>query len=776
MLSFKARHLSDATHHRTARGRRPAAIVVSAATVLGAATIAGVTVATAASASPPLYANSHASPRARAADLAGRMTLAEQIGQMVQIQVGKIYGDCSGYNAGPLNDSCANQVLAVDGAGSILSGGGDLPGQGAFPNTPQTWADQVNALEKYSIDHTRLHIPIIYGADVVHGENDIVGTTLFPQQIGLGASFDPALVTDVQDSASRASAATNVRWAFAPVADVDTNSRWGRYYEPFGEDTTLDGTLAAAAVRGLQSSRIVAATVKHFAGYGAANSGLDRTPADISMRTFEEDQLPSYAAAIRAGALSVMVDSGSVDGIPATGSRYLVTDVLRGQLGFTGVVISDWADVAALAGSYHVVPDYEHAIALAVNAGIDETMEPYDADSFVASLTKAVSDHLVSPARIRQAAQRVLAMKFQLGLFDHPYVDAATANQILGADLALARQAAAESGVLLRDQGSVLPLAASKKIVVTGPAADSVADTLGGWSVGWQGVPAGSAETAVTVRQGLQNAGGANVTYAASSATAVSDLASADAAVVVLGRGPGAEGLNDQRDPTLPADQQALVAALKATGKPVIVVLIDDRPDVLGTAGTADAVLMAWRPGTEGGDGVADLLYGKVNPSGRLPVSWPAQSNDQPNSYRLATLPGTGSDPAPAYRFGFGLSYTTYTSSVASVAPAHGGVSVSVAVANTGSAAGDLVVPVFVSQPVSAVLVPSKRLVGFTRVHLAAGQSATVTVAVPDSALGVVQGDVNAQGPLRVEHGQYVFSTGTAGPAPAATAGNSITL
>ena len=207
MLSFKARHPSDATHHRTARGRRPAAIVVSAATVLGAATIAGVTVATAASASPPLYANSHASPRARAADLAGRMTLAEQIGQMVQIQVGKIYGDCSGYNAGPLNDSCANQVLAVDGAGSILSGGGDLPGQGAFPNTPQTWADQVNALEKYSIDHTRLHIPIIYGADVVHGENDIVGTTLFPQQIGLGASFDPALVTDVQDSASRASAA-----------------------------------------------------------------------------------------------------------------------------------------------------------------------------------------------------------------------------------------------------------------------------------------------------------------------------------------------------------------------------------------------------------------------------------------------------------------------------------------------------------------------------------------------------------------------------------------
>lgn len=757
------------------RHRRRAVATVVAATALGVSAVVALTGAAAAS-SGPLYLDSHASPQARASDLVGRMTLAEQIGQMVQIQVGTLYGNCSGYNAGALNLTCAHQDLVTDGAGSVLSGGGDVPGEGQYANTPQTWAEQINALEKYSIDNTRLHIPIIYGADVVHGENDIVGTTLFPQQIGLGATFDPQLLTSVQDSASRAAAATNVRWAFAPVADVDTNSRWGRYYEPFGEDPTLNGTLAAAAVNGLQSSGIVASTVKHFAGYGAASSGLDRTPADISMRTFEEDQLPSYAAAIKAGALSVMVDSGSVDGVPATGSHYLLTDVLRGQLGFTGVIISDWADVAALAGAYHVVPDYEHAIALAVNAGIDETMEPYSADSFVQNLTKAVSDHLVSPATIRQAAERILEMKFRLGLFDHPYVDAAQANQILGADATLARQAAAESGVLLRNPGNVLPLSTSEKIVVTGPTADSVADTLGGWSVGWQGVPAGSAETAVTVRQGLTNAGGANVTYAATQAAAVSDMASADAAVVVLGRGPGAEGPNNQRDPTLPADQQALVTALQATGKPVIVVLIDDRPDVLGTAGTANAVLMAWRPGSEGGDGVADLLYGKVNPSGRLPVSWPAQSTDQPNSYRLATLPGTGADPAPAFPFGYGLSYTSYTSNVTSVSGASDGVKVDVAVANTGSTPGDLVVPVFASQPVSAVLVPSKRLVGFTRVHLAAGQSATVTVTVPGSALGVVQGDINAQGPLQVEHGQYVFSTGTAGAAPLATAANSITL
>jgi beta-glucosidase len=729
-----------------------------------------------AGAGPLTYASPDATPAARANDLLARMTQAEQIGQLVQAQVGHLFGNCSGSNPGPLNATCAHQVLAVDGVGSVLSSGDDVPGEGQYPDSPQTWASKINDLEQYAISHTRLHIPVIYGADVVHGENDVVGTTLFPHQIGLGATFDPQLVTKIQGSAGKAAAATNVRWAFAPVADVDTNSRWGRYYEPFGEDPTLNGTLAAAAVHGLQSSGIVAATVKHFAGYGAADSGLDRTAADISMRTFEEDQLPSYAAAIKAGALSVMVNSGSVDGVPATGSHYLLTDMLRGQLGFTGVVISDWGDVAALATRYHVAQNYEHAIALAVNAGVDVTMEPASPDSFVANLTKAVSDHLVTAARIRQAALRVLTMKYQLGLFDHPYVDAAAASQIRGADLTLARQAAAESGVLLRNAGNVLPLRTSQKIVVTGPAADSVADTLGGWSVGWQGVPADSPETAVTVKQGLQNAGGANVTYAATQADAVTGMASADAAVVVLGRGPGAEGPNDQRDPTLPADQQALVSALQATGKPVIVVLIDDRPDVLGTAGTADAVLMAWRPGTQGGNGIADLLYGTANPSGRLPVSWPAQATDQPNSYRLATLPGTGSDPAPAYPFGFGLSYTSYTSTVTSVSKIAGGVKVSAAVANTGSTAGDLVVPVFASQPVSAVLVPSKRLVGFTRVHLSAGQSATVTVAVPGSALGVVQGDINAQGPLQVEHGQYVFSTGTAGPAPAVTATNSITL
>jgi beta-glucosidase len=731
-----------------------------------------------AQAASPLYRDPGASPQARAADLVNRMTLPERLGQLVQVQVGRLYGNCSGSSPGPLDPDCEHQILAVDGAGSVLSGGGDVPGQGALPNTPQTWAEQINALERYSIEHSRLHVPIVYGADVVHGHNDVLGTTLFPHQIGLGATFDPALVRAVQSSAGRDAAATNVRWAFAPVADVDTNSRWGRYYESFGEDPVLSGTLAASAVAGLQRPGTVAATVKHFAGYGAADSGLDRTPADLSLRSFQENQLPSYATAIRAGALSVMVDSGSVNGIPVHASHYLLTDVLRGQFGFTGVVISDWADVAALASSYHVAADYEHAIALAVNAGVDMTMEPYDPDGFLASLTAAVHDHLVSPDRIRQAAQRVLLMKFRLGLFDHPYVDAAQANRILGADLPLARTAAAESSVLLRNAGGVLPLAPSAKLVVTGSAADSVPDTLGGWSIGWQGVPAGSTETAVTVLAGLRGTGGGNVTYAPTQAAAVAAMGAADAAVVVLGRGPGAEVPNDQRDPTLPADQQTLVTAMKATGKPVVVVLVDDRPDVLGAAGAADGLLMAWRPGTQGGNGVADVLYGAVNPSGRLPVSWPKRATDQPNGYRQQTLPATaGNVYDPQYPFGSGLSYGAFTASVSGVAAApRGGVTVTVDVAGTGGPAGDLIVPVYVSQPVSAVLVPAKRLVGFTRTHLAAGGSGRVTITVPAAALAVVPGDVDGHGPLTVEHGRYVFSTGTVADPVTAAATNTITL
>lgn len=744
--------------------------VLAASTGLLTASMLGVTGNSADAAGQPTYLNPHAAVQARVDDLLGRMTLAEKIGQMTQIEVSRVVGNCN-YGPGPLNATCAQQVLGTDAVGSILSGGGSPPTEdinGA--DTPQDWATAINSVVQYSVQHNPLHIPVIYGADVVHGHNNVLGDTMFPEEIGMGATYDTALEQATEASAGKAALATNVRWGFGPIADVDRDTRWGRYNESFGEDPTLTGSMEAAGVTGMQSSGQVAATVKHFAGYGGASTGLDRTDADMSVRWLQDDELPSYQAGLAAGGQTVMVDSGAVNGVPATSSHYLLTTVLRDRMHFTGVVVSDWADVAALQNSYHLAADYEHAAAIAINAGVDMAMEPFNADSFEQAVTKAVSDHLISIARINQAAGRVLALKFETGVFDHPYVDAAQANQTIGMDSNLARQAAAESSVVLQNSNNVLPLASSAKITVTGPNADSINATLGGWSIGWQGPPAGSTVQAVTVLKGLQAEGGANVNYAATQQDAVAAAARTDDYVVVVGSGPGAEGPNDKRDPSLPADQQAEVAALVATGKPVVVVIVDDRPLALGSlvkpggGVTPAGLVMAWRPGTEGGAGVADVLYGAVNPSGRLPVSWPNLNTDNPNSYLLLTLPNTENAGSATYQplfpFGAGLSYTSYSFGTVSAARAGNSVRVTVSVSNTGSKDGDLVVPVYVSQPVSDPVVPAKRLVGFTRVHLAAGASSTVTVTVPMSRLAITQGDIDATAPPSVEHGQYVFSSG----------------
>ncbi|HEX3783084.1 MAG TPA: glycoside hydrolase family 3 N-terminal domain-containing protein [Pseudonocardiaceae bacterium] len=767
-------------------GRRSLIAVAAAIGTVAASVIVAGSSGSAIADNQPLYLNQQASPQARAADLVSRMTLAEKIGQMTQIEVSQLVGDCN-YGAGPLNPTCAQSILGNQAVGSILSGGGSPPTENINgADTPADWANAINAIQSYAIAHNPLHIPIIYGADVVHGHSNVVGDTIFPAEIGMGATYDPNLEKQAETSAGAAALATNVRWGFGPVADVDSDTRWGRYYESFGEDPTLDAAMESAGVAGLQASGQVAASVKHFAGYGGASDGLDRTDANIPLNWLQDDEFPSYQAGISAGADTVMVDSGAIDGVPATSSHYLLTTVLRNQMHFTGVAVSDWGDVEALQTSYHLVGDYEHAVALAINAGVDMTMVPLDGPPFEAAVTSAVKDHLIPMSRINQATERVLELKFKTGIFDHPYVDASKADQTEGADANVARQAAAESSVLLQNNNNVLPLSTSAHITVTGPSADSVANTLGGWTIGWQGIPAGSPETAVTVLDGLKAQGGANVSYAATQSAAVAAAGSTDDYVVVVGSGPGAEGPNDKRDPSLPADQQAEVNALVATGKPVVMVLIDDRPDALGSLEnssggvTPAGLLMAWRPGTQGGNGVADVLYGATNPSGRLSVSWPKESTDNPNSYRLLTLPntynGTGPVYQPLYAFGAGLSYTNYTFGAVTAAKAGNGVKVSVNVTNAGGKAGDLVVPIYVSQPVSDPLVPAKRLVGFTRVHLAAGASTTATVTVPKSTLDITQGDIGSTQLPSLESGQYVFSSGALGSALPTNASASLTF
>ena len=736
-----------------------------------AAVLAGVAVAAMltgpASAGKASYQDPGASVQTRVADLLRRMTVEEKAGQLQQIAVTRLEGDCY-WSGGELKEQCLKEILADEHAGSILSGGGMPPST----NTPRAWAEMTNTIQRYAIGHSRLGIPIVYGVDAVHGHNNVLGATMFPQQIGMGATWDPALAGDVAQSAQRAVAATGISWNFSPVADLARDHRWGRYYETYAEDPLLAGTLAASTVKGYQdgsSGRQLAATVKHFAGYSQPINGHDRVPAEMSMRYLQDTILPAYRQAVAAGSLTVMVNSGAVNGIPAHASHYLLTDVLRGQWGFDGLVVSDWNDVRSLQSAYHVSGDYEHAIAKAVNAGVDLCMLPPDDRTFAASLLAAIHDGLISKSRLDQAAGRVLALKFRLGLFDHPYVDPDSADDIvLGADKDLARRAAAESAVLLRNQEHALPIGNGKKVLVTGPSADSMPNQLGGWSIGWQGVPDGVDVPGTTIVEGLKaNApDGTTVTYEPDPAKAVDAAPDADVVVVAVGEKPGSEGPADSPRPVVASDQQALVKALKGTGTPVAEVMVAGRPLVLGDAADPDALLMAWLPGTEGGNAVADVLYGTVNPSGRLPVSWPKALGNDPLYYQQ--LPGTNGGPESsyhvAYPFGAGLSYTRYTTGKPALdrdtVGSRDTITVSVPVANTGDRAGDLVVPVYAAQPTSDVLAPAKRLVGFTRVSLAAGEEKTVHIAVPVSRLAVTGGDIDGSGARRVAPGAYQIVVG----------------
>ncbi len=775
------------------------ASVAAAACVVGLAAASGSVNAAPPAPAAPRYLDAGAPVAARVDDLLRRMTLAEKVGQMDQIVTGRLRdktnpanGDCTnaGGNTDPLQPSCLDQVLIKNFTGSILAGGTDNPAD----NTGKGWADWANTIQHYAIEHSRLHIPVILGVDAVHGFGHPYQAPLFPHSMGIGATWDPAQAEAGGAVTANAIRAAGWSWDFAPVQDLYRDQRWGRNYETWAEQPALSSALGAAFVRGLQGGHggrlNAAATVKHFAGYSQSVNGHDRVEAQLPIRYLQDVFLPSYAGAIDAGAATVMVDSGSINGIPATASHFLLTDELRGRLGFDGVVISDYGDVPALATNYHIAADFPGAIAKAVNAGVDVSMTPSDYVGWQTGLIQDVRQGLVSERRIDQSVRRILRLKFQLGLFDHPYVDPAKANAAATAGRDATLTAARESITLLRNEGNTLPLAPNAKVVVTGPSADSMTNQLGGWSVSWQGVfgaghvccmgPPDQIPPGTTVLKGLQ-AAGSNVVAAPDQASAVAAAASADAVVVAVGEKAYAEGLGDNPAPALPPDQKALVSALQATGKPVIVVVIAGRPIGLGPAETTAGLLMAYQGSTEAGTAVADVIFGKVNPSGKLSVSWPSDADapggdfcgdcpsplgDQPKVFDQ--LPDTGSGQGhsynPLFPFGFGLSYTTFQTSGLSATPTvgrNGTITATFTVTNTGTRAGTEVVPVYVHQPVSAVVVPPQRLVGFARTTLAAGQSKVVRVSFRVSDLAVTPGDIDGTARPRVEAGSYQVQVGT---------------
>jgi beta-glucosidase len=780
------------------------------AAVLIACATAAVTVTSGSASTRPLYLDNSAPIRARVSDLLRRMTLREKAGQMDEIVVEVLRGPtppatdtCNtgdGNNNDPLQPVCLNKVLVDNATGSILSGGTDNPPG----NTGTDWANMYNTIQSYAISHSRLHIPIIYGVDAVHGFGHPTQATLFPQSIGMGATWDTQLSWQAGRATRNQVCSVGTNWVFAPVQDVARDNRWGRYYETWGEEPALSGAMGAANIAGMQSGTCptnpglqVTATVKHFAGYSSSINGHDRVEEQIPIRYLQDLFLPSYAAGIDAGADTVMVNSGSINGIPATASHFLLTTELRQRQGFQGVVISDYGDIPALQTTYHIAPDLATAAAEAINAGVDMAMEPFDSTAWDNAIIQDVRDGAIPMWRINQAVARILTLKFKLGLFEHPYVDPTKANAAISGGQDLARQASDESMTLLRNENGALPLSPASKVVVTGPNADSIPDMLGGWSVSWQGVfdngkqaccggPPDQIPPATTPWKGIQ-AADPNAVFAPNQATAVSDAASADAIVAVVGElRPYAEGLGDDPAPQLTADQKSEIAALEGTGKPVIVVVIAGRPIGLGLdAEKANAILMAYQGSTETGNGVADVLFGKYDPSGKLPVTWP--SDAPPPGLELSSFNGTGPSPLgdepkffdqfpgtnygngsgynPLYPFGFGLSYTTFSTGAPSVSRfSHGTIAVTFTVSNTGTRDGTDVVPVYVTEPINSnnILRPPQQLVGFARVPLSANQTKTTTVTFSIWQLAVTPGDIDGSGPRQIQPGDYQVQVGSA--------------
>src|SRR4051794_35215978 len=491
-------------HSRGRLRRRDKAAIVAAAGVLVAGVLSAFVsqgVADAAKPSHRVWLDPHKPIQARVNALLGAMTLPEKVGQMDQQLVDNVTGPsnaCGSQGWAQLNQSCLKTWLVDNHTGSLLAGGTDNPpdttGQGGTGNTGYDWANEYNMIQKYAIQNSRLHIPVIFGVDAVHGFGHPWQAPLDPQSIGMGATWDPSAARAGGAATADAVRATGWNWVFAPVQDLARDNRWGRTYETWAEQPVLSEAMGGANICGLQArgphgSLGVAATVKHFAGYSQSINGHDRNEALLPLNYLQSVILPSYAGGIDAGADTVMVDSGSINGVPATGSHYLLTDILRKQMHFQGVVISDYQDVQALQTAYHVAATPAEAIARAVNAGVDMAMYVVGPDQWQTATLQAVQSHLISKSRIDEAVRRILTLKFQLGLFDQPCVrdpskpcvDANAANAAVTAGRDGTLTAAQESITLLRNQSDTLPLTPAAKVVVTGPSADSMTNQLGGW-------------------------------------------------------------------------------------------------------------------------------------------------------------------------------------------------------------------------------------------------------------------------------------------------------
>ncbi len=673
--------------------------------------------------------------------LLGQMTLEEKVGQMTQIDFSVVSAPDGQDAEDPIDHAKLREAVLNYHVGSIL-------------NTPTTPNNQTQPIEKWRrmtqairelTAETRLKIPLIYGIDAIHGATYTQNAVLFPQAISMAATFNPELSYKAGEITAREVKASGLDWNFSPVMDIGRQPLWPRLWETYGEDVHLSIAMGEAYIKGHQGDDMAAADkaptcLKHYVGYSYPLNGKDRTPAWIGERVLREYFLPGFEAGIKAGAPTVMINSAEVDGIPGHANYQYLTTILRGELGFKGFTVSDWEDIIRLYTRDKMAASPREAVKMAVMAGVDMSMVPFDY-SFYDLLLDLVKSGEVPMARIDEAVSRILSVKMQSGLFQRREPDLPVAGNFATEEAAaLNRQAAQEAIIMAKNTGGILPLKKTANILVTGPTANLLSVMNGGWTITWQGAAEQLyPQDKLTLLRAIQQKTTGKVTYVGGQQfsdeinieQAVTEARNHDVVILALGEKTYTETLGNIESLELDPVQLQLARAIFAIGKPVILVTFGGRPRIITEiAEQAQAVLLGFLPGMEGGVAMADILFGDANPSGKLPISYPRHSADITPYDHKPMEAFEGNQYRPLYPFGHGLSYTTFETGDLKLdkQQIHSGESltVSVKVKNSGAIAGKETVLVYLNDMAASVTRPVKQLKAFKKVELKPGQQQTL--------------------------------------------------
>ncbi len=712
-----------------------------------------------------------------------KLTLRQKAGQMVELVV-DFFGHNDAKGVFHIDKARTDSLLSRYQIGSILNA------PNTMAPTASQWQEIISDIQKSSMK--TIGIPCLFGLDQNHGSTYTQGGTLFPQNINVGATFNRDIARACAEATAYETRAVSVPWTYSPTVDLGRDPRWPRIWENFGEDCYVNAEMGKAMVLGFQGDDPnhiddlhIAACMKHYLGYGVPWTGKDRTPAYISPSDLREKHFLPFLEALKAGALSVMVNSASVNGVPVHANKTLLTDWLKTETGWDGMLITDWADINNLWQRECVAKDKKDALRIAINAGIDMIMEPYNPDA-VDLIEELGREGAIPMSRIDDAVRRILRMKYRLGLFDHPTEKLKDYPKFGGKEFArLSYQGAVESMVLLKNEGGLLPLRKGQRILLTGPNANQMRCLDGGWSYTWQGhLTDQFASQYNTIYEALCNEYGKDnillrqgVTYNEKGkyyeenepdiASAVRAADSADVVIACIGENSYTETPGNLSDLTLSANQRSLVTALEATGKPVVLILNEGRPRIVADiVPKAKAVVDIFLPGNYGGDALAALLSGRENFSGKLPVTYPKEINSLANydfkkSEEVGTMEGAYDYSAritQQWPFGYGLSYTAYQYENLRVDKTHflpgDTLSVSVDVTNTGLCEGKESVLLYSSDLVASVTPDGRRLRAFDKISLKPKETRTVTLRLPVDDLAFVGWD----GKRHLEEGEFRLS------------------